>query len=242
MDPETSIQTLGEGLAWALQDAQTQLQRIADQDVSTARRQVERLADLIALHQHLAKAHAEAMMEAQQMRDGIRLLKQEIKNRDHDELTGLRNLRWLRSYWDSLPWPAASVAAVVFADVDGLKKVNDTYGHTMGDRIIVHVAAGIVSSGCHGIRYGGDEFIVLVPTGHDAVDDVNAIIEAVEQPVPGPDGNIVVTMSLGIRIVDPHAKLHEMINEADRAMYQAKRGNGKQRYTIAHSADSGNIN
>lgn len=151
-------------------------------------------------------------------------LKEELRLRDVDELTGMHNLRWLREWWAGLRQPSATVGAVVFVDVDMLKRVNDTYGHKIGDRVITHVAAVLISSGCYGVRYGGDEFLVFVPTGWDVEETLSRITAGISAcPIPTRDESITVSASLGARVVADGMDLWRMIHDADAAMYEAKR-------------------
>lgn len=167
----------------------------------------ERDATIAALHKEIDGLHAELFV------------------RDIDELTGLHNLRWLREFWSSLRAPSATIGAVVFMDVDLLKRINDTYGHKTGNRVITHVAAVLIASGCYCVRYGGDEFLVLIPAGWNVIETVELIIERISAiPVPVPDGTITVGVSCGARIVpDGAMDLHGLIHDADYAMYEVKR-------------------
>ena len=99
-----------------------------------------------------------------------------------DKLTGIYNRRFLRRYlqhkiqWDSLEREPASL---LMMDVDSLKQINDTYGHSVGDQALVWVAKLIKEvAGVNGlaVRYGGDEFIVLMPAA-----DKRAALEVGEQ-------------------------------------------------------------
>jgi len=146
-------------------------------------------------------------------------LQEEITRRDTDELTGTHNLRWLRETWDTL-----RIAAVAFIDVDSLKAVNDTYGHTTGDRVIAHVAAGLTASGCWAVRYGGDEFLILIPRdGRDVDRTMKGIVSTIAGcGVPVANGTIKVSVSCGVR-VHRGEPLHQLIREADEAMYAVKR-------------------
>lgn len=165
---------------------------------------------------------AEAIIADQ--RRQIEELREELRLRDVDELTGMHNLRWLREWWSSLRNPSATVGAVVFVDVDMLKRVNDTYGHKIGDRVITHVAAVLISSGCYGVRYGGDEFLVFVPAGWDVEETLSRIVARIAAcPIPTRDGSITVSASLGARVVADCMDLWRMIHDADAAMYEAKR-------------------
>jgi diguanylate cyclase (GGDEF)-like protein len=136
----------------------------------------------------------------------------------------MHNLRWLREFWGGLSRPAAVVGAVAFLDVDMLKRVNDTYGHKVGDRVITHVAAVLISSGCYGIRYGGDEFLLLVPAGWDVRATLDRVVDNIAScPIPVRDDSITVAVSCGARMVKDGLNLHGIIRDADEAMYEVKR-------------------
>lgn len=177
----------------------------------------------IAQAERDARIAAEARVAALELQ--IEELHQELRSRDLDELTGMHNLRWLREFWSGLRQPAQEIGAVAFIDVDLLKRVNDTYGHKVGDRVITHVAATLIASGCYGVRYGGDEFLLLVPAGWDVQRTLDRVIaEIAEVPIPTRDDEeLRVRVSCGARIVVDGMELHQMIQIADDAMYQVKR-------------------
>lgn len=171
----------------------------------------------------MAIAEREAHIEALERR--IEELHEELRSRDLDELTGMHNLRWLREFWSGLRQPSQEIGAVAFLDVDLLKRVNDAYGHKVGDRVITHVAAILIASGCYGVRYGGDEFLLLVPAGWDVkrvLDQMVADISACPV-VTRDDEELRIAVSCGARIVVDDMDLHQMIHDADDAMYQVKR-------------------
>jgi len=163
-------------------------------------------------------------------------LQKELCSRDIDELTGMHNLRWLREFWSGLRQPAATIGAVAFLDVDLLKRVNDTYGHKVGDRVITHVAAVLISSGCYGVRYGGDEFLILIPSGWGISETLNRIIDNIAAcPIPTRDQDelITVVVSCGARVVEDGMDLYQLIHEADVAMYEVKRArSGSSGYRV----------
>lgn len=161
-------------------------------------------------------------------------LHQELDCRDVDELTGMHNRRWLREWWAGLRQPSTVVGAVALLDVDLLKRVNDTYGHKIGDRVITHVAAVLISSGCWGVRYGGDEFLLFIPTGWDVEATLDRVVTSISAcPVPTRDDPITVTVSCGARVVVDGLDLWQMIGDADRAMYAAKRSRSGLLFQVA---------
>lgn len=124
---------------------------------------------------------------------------------------------------------------VLFADLDGFKDVNDTYGHETGDRLIRAVAAGfasLVGPGGYLARLGGDEFAV-VSTGPDSPAVAGrlgaALIDLLSEPFDF-DGRVVqVGTSVGIaNTVSERLTASELVRRADVAMYQAK-SRGKNR-------------
>lgn len=144
----------------------------------------------------------------------------------HDDLTGLHNNRWLRQYWDSLgEAPERKISGVLMVDGDGVKRVNDRYGHDAGDNVIRHLANSMRNRGCPAIRRGGDEFLVLVPNGFEPLLMADLILTASRLPVPGRGGDISVTVSVGVALVvddQVGVRLSDLINMADSAMYRAK--------------------
>ncbi len=84
----------------------------------------------------------------------------------HDRLTGLYNRHFLEEEMDRLDTERQLPISMIMADLNGLKLINDTYGHAMGDELLKAVA-GILTRSCRGddiiARWGGDEFIVLLP-------------------------------------------------------------------------------
>jgi diguanylate cyclase (GGDEF)-like protein len=166
-----------------------------------------------------------------------------------DGLTGIANRR---HFDDALAreWARAQRArtplALIMLDVDVFKHFNDHYGHLAGDACLQALALTLAQTGARregelAARFGGEEFVVLLP-GSDlraAADVARHIQEAVHQlalPHEGaPSG--IVTVSFGVASVQPQRdQLPEMlVRLADRAMYRAKQG-GRNRIELAEGA------
>lgn len=158
-----------------------------------------------------------------------------------DLLTGLPNRNLLDHTIDTAIKSAERndlQFAVMFVDLDRFKDVNDTLGHTIGDKLLVIMAkriADAVRSTDHVVRFGGDEF-VAVTDGFESVETIDyiahKIINAIKQPVKLTDsGNdSYITASIGVACY-PQNGLNAtlLLKHADTAMYQAKRA-GKNRY------------
>ncbi len=154
-----------------------------------------------------------------------------------DSLTGMENRRAadirLKQFWDRWREERAGFA-VLLVDVDFFKKYNDYYGHQEGDHCLVTVAnalADIVAPlGATVGRYGGEEFIVILDVEHgaDALGLAEAICRGIEAldivHAQRLDGFPHVTVSVGATVTREiaSAKLENVINEADRALYSAK--------------------
>ena len=165
-----------------------------------------------------------------------------------DSLTGLPNRRALQ---EMLPRALARARrnlrqlAVLFLDLDGLKRVNDDHGHLAGDELLRQFAQRLrqcVRETDTVSRLAGDEFVVVLEGLLDAETDARAvgakIIEVASQPVELPTGCIEVGTSIGLCVHQPgdSASADELIAAADHAMYAAKRA-GRGRIVRAGSAE-----
>ncbi|HEX3463069.1 MAG TPA: diguanylate cyclase [Candidatus Elarobacter sp.] len=162
---------------------------------------------------------------------------------ERDPLTGLHNrrsflhaLRERLAALDRAPRRSGGDWALLVIDLDGFKEVNDTCGHAGGDAVLVAVADAIRArtrlDDTVG-RLGGDEFAVLfrseLPDAAVVGEQIIARIERAARTVPGAPP---VTASIGIARLRRGARVEEMLDTADRAMYRAKRA-GKARVVEA---------
>jgi len=126
-----------------------------------------------------------------------------------------RSIRYLRPF------------SMLFIDVDDFKKINDTFGHRTGDKVLQKIAyiikCGIRNSDIAG-RYGGEEFSVLMPeTGREkAYLAAERLRKSVEEGFQKGDKPIKVTISIGVAEYKSGMKKYELIEHADRALYRAK--------------------
>jgi diguanylate cyclase (GGDEF)-like protein len=136
--------------------------------------------------------------------------------------------------------------AIIMLDIDHFKAVNDEYGHKSGDEVLTAVAAIIKKSLRQGDvagRYGGEEFLVLVvgATPAQCLHIGERIRRAVaQQTIPIGQTTISVTISLGLACVDADQSLplDVLINQADQAMYSAKR-QGRNRLVASTGKQNG---
>lgn len=131
---------------------------------------------------------------------------------------------------------------VIMADVDHFKKINDSYGHVVGDAVLAEVARRVTGSvrGYDSVgRYGGEEFLIIVP----GCDPQGLVVNAerlrcviAESPIDSASGPIPVTLSVGVVSVgvgNSEAVEHiALVQAADSALYRAKVG-GRNRVEVA---------
>lgn len=158
---------------------------------------------------------------------------------DHDVLTGVFNRRRFDAELDAAladPRLRSTGGALLYIDLDGFKEVNDTLGHSAGDRLLQEIASSLEQtvSGARGIvgRLGGDEFALLVPRL-----DARGISQFAERVLAAVKGcslsaeNLHVGASIGIAMLsDGHATRDQLVAAADGAMYEAKRSGGGSRF------------
>lgn len=157
----------------------------------------------------------------------------------HDPLTGLPN-RAL--FTDRLTHALARTRrepadlAVLFLNLDRFKAINDAHGHATGDHVLATLARRLpplLRPADTAARFGGDEFVLLC-VGADARhagDIATRIGAALAEPVPLPQGEVVLTASIGVVTARGGAHPDGLIADADAAMYQAKQS-GRARYEL----------
>jgi diguanylate cyclase (GGDEF)-like protein len=153
-----------------------------------------------------------------------------------DSLTGLTNraelLRRLAGIDADTEGP---YVAVIFVDLDGFKRINDTQGHQVGDEVLVAVARrirSVVRPEDTLARIGGDEFVVLCPRLADPL-DARAVADRVRATLDGPisvsSGSLRLGMSVGIASARADALAQaDLMRRADMAMYRAKAAGGNR--------------
>lgn len=169
-----------------------------------------------------------------------------------DQLTGLAN-RWSFEKWAETRLEECrynkSITALVFLDIDDFKRINDSYGHEAGDRVLKHFATRLKNNirlddrvgenNSHSIaRFAGDEFLILLPQ-IKSKSDLDAIVKRISKSFSNvysvDNSESDITFSIGISIFQQDSEnLAGLIRCADRAMYDAKRS-GKNQYNYYHN-------
>lgn len=166
-----------------------------------------------------------------------------------DSLTGLYNRRWLEyqcTDWLNKKLPKTATISVMFIDLDGFKNVNDTYGHKVGDELLVEVSKALSRQrkGSDVLcRLGGDEF-VFIYTDHTRSESVygaaNAIRENIQSITKIQAHNINISCSIGIASASPSWEVSTLTQSSDKAMYAAK-SEGKNNIKFAKTSPSQSI-
>lgn len=140
-----------------------------------------------------------------------------------DALTGVLN----RGSYDKLLEKNSENIALVLADIDYFKQINDEYGHTIGDEVLKKVASAIKNhfrSSDHVCRIGGDEFAVIVTkVTPETRDVITSKLEAITKEVTeAPDDLPKITLSYGVAFSDADNPGHNLYHDADKALYDSK--------------------
>jgi diguanylate cyclase (GGDEF)-like protein/PAS domain S-box-containing protein len=157
----------------------------------------------------------------------------------HDPLTGLPNRKFFaEQLQESLLWAQDSnlLIGLLFIDLDGFKQVNDSFGHEIGDRLLVTIARRLthcLRSSDTVSRLGGDEFTVIlraIPKIQVAARVAEKILTMITEPINLQGHIIKISASIGISVYPHHTQDSEtLIKLADSAMYRAKH-HGKNCY------------
>lgn len=187
----------------------------------------------------LALGKARLMEEQKIKLEAIKSLEAQLREQAmRDALTGLYNRRYLN---DSLARELSHVQresiplSIIMLDIDHFKKINDTYGHKMGDIVLINLSDTIkrhVRGGDIPCRYGGEEFVILLPGASTEIavrraEAFRAMFE--KQVITSGKITIQATISLGVATFPIHGHtIEEVLNEADLALYAAKQAGRNQ--------------
>ena len=167
----------------------------------------------------------------ERLRDNVQL---SIEMAITDPLTGLYNRRYMETHMGTLVDQAIARGkplSVLIVDIDYFKSINDTHGHDAGDDVLQDFAIRLRKS-IRGIdlacRYGGEEFVVVMPETDMAVatmvaERLRRRIASEPFPIQKGTRTVDVTISIGIAALGPNEDAAAVIKRADQALYRAKR-------------------
>jgi two-component system cell cycle response regulator len=190
-------------------------------------------------------ARVRTQIRRRRYQDGLRAnFERNVALALNDSLTGLYNRRYLTAHLAALmdrTLRTGKALSLLMIDVDHFKVVNDTYGHAIGDEVLIAVGERLsrhLRSFDTVARWGGEEFVVVMPeaearVAHAVAERLRARIADEPIPVKHEVGQLSVTISIGIAISgDGLANPDDLLRAADGAMYEAKR-QGRNRVTEA---------
>jgi diguanylate cyclase (GGDEF)-like protein len=161
----------------------------------------------------------------------IKLFEKTQRQATTDGLTGLANHRTFYEILERELWRSRRYGgqiSVIMVDVDNLKKINDTYGHRVGDKAIRQVSQKIkqcIRQIDTAARYGGDEFAVILPNTSltEAVVVAERMVEAVAgSTLMAEEQEIPLSISVGLGQYDCHTRPEDITSRSDQALYTAK--------------------
>ncbi|WP_051688282.1 GGDEF domain-containing protein [Desulfofalx alkaliphila] len=159
-----------------------------------------------------------------------------------DCLTGIANRRYLDIRLEEM-FNTERRLSVIMLDIDFFKKVNDTYGHQVGDEVLQQFAQIIVSTVREGdfvARYGGEEFTVVTPNSlTQSVNTAERIRKTVEStPIKTSAGTIHITTSIGVAEKEKDDTVKSLLERADNNLYYAKQS-GRNKVCKSHPSVKG---
>lgn len=182
--------------------------------------------------------------ELQEQKDTLERTNEELENAYvRDSMTGLYN-RW---YWNKIYEEgfircknAKDLTAIYMMDVDNFKNINDTKGHSMGDKCLIAIAEVLEREtrdieNCNVYRMGGEEFVVFCEDidKANAIKLADAILKNIQNiRIMGLDTMLTVSIGVHIQKVENRSDVEEFVVKADKAMYESKH-TGKNKVTLS---------
>lgn len=186
--------------------------------------------------------------QIQESRQEINYLQEKLEKATEealtDPLTGLANRNGLTKAIEQINAEAIKTHqsfCLIMLDIDHFKKINDTYGHILGDKVIKIVADTVrhqLKGKDTAARYGGEEFCVLLPEttlddGLKLAEHIREVIEKTEiKKLSGTNEVCRVTISAGVASFKSNEQINQLFERADDALYRSKKG-GRNQVTCA---------
>ena len=198
--------------------------------------------DLIESHEELTSLYEELYASEETLREQYEELSEKEKRIQrlayYDSLTGLANRTYIESLFNNSIGHKKGKAALIYMDLDNFKFVNDTFGHSIGDELLVQVAENIkatIEESHIASRLGGDEFIIFIDD-YENISEVELfagkLLKALESGFPLGNASLNISASIGIALYpDNGSNFGELFKCADTAMYAAKEA-GKRNHAF----------
>lgn len=156
----------------------------------------------------------------------------------HDHLTGLYNSQYLAGFFEQNKENEQQYG-LLYVDLDHFKEVNDEFGHDMGDELLKNIAnlfKKLTPPNSVVARIGGDEFVILIPvSSREMIESHKTSLSIINElklnPVVVNGSQLFISASVGMTYAESGKDLKVLLNEADMAMYEAKR-NGRSKLSV----------
>ncbi|WP_294963230.1 GGDEF domain-containing protein [Sulfurimonas sp.] len=156
------------------------------------------------------------LKETEELRREVEKLKESVYK---DELTNAQNRKWLHDHF-------LKEGTLAIVDLNYFKLVNDTFGHVIGDKVLIFIANKLRQTKYSVVRYGGDEFIIMFSrkvSSVKAIATLNSIREEIiSKKLKAQNDSFHVSFSFGVCSYNAGQELSHVIEEADKHMYKDK--------------------
>ncbi len=200
----------------------TTLQNETSKNVQTLSESTNKAID--AIRNKDDKILNQVFKETQALRHEIEKLKESVYK---DELTHAYNRKWLHdTYLDETDNSFTQNGILAIIDLNYFKQINDTHGHIIGDKVLIFITNGLKKIKLPVIRYGGDEFILIFKddvSKEKALSLLNKLREEIiSKKLKAHNDTFRVSFSFGITQFKEHDELAQVIEKADKNMYNDK--------------------
>ncbi|MFA3792116.1 putative bifunctional diguanylate cyclase/phosphodiesterase [Aliiglaciecola sp. SL4] len=192
----------------------------------------QEIAENDAVHDELSQAYSQVIATKESLEKEVERRTDEIRMLSSlDPLTQLYNREAFihqLSVTATKSIKSGHSVALLFIDLNGFKKINDTLGHKVGDAVLVEIAGriGAFANDYQAGRWGGDEFLMLLPyADHEtAISVANALLARISQPLDVMSNQLCVSATIGIAMLPEHTSSEtELVQLADFAMFEQKK-------------------
>lgn len=246
LDKETAkLQEMCRDLEERLKQKEIEIEyykKIAEETGKNCIRQTSELSEMIYERNRAMKEREDLLLKERQLTEDLNNFNKSLGVlASIDSLTGIFNRRTLLDTLEQEILRAKRYSlsfGIIIFDIDYFKKINDSYGHPAGDKVLkiicdilkMHIRINDILG-----RYGGEEFLILLPEAElehtmSAAEKVRTLLS--DTPIPYDSSRLRITASFGVTCYRENDDIKSIIARADGALYESKK-NGRNRITVA---------